>query len=128
MSYIDGFLIPVPEGKKEDYRKLAEWAAPIFMEHGALQVVECWGDDIPAGKLTDFFMAVKAEPGETVVFSWIVWPSKAVRDEGNRKVMADPRMQPMPAMPFDGKRMIFGGFAPLLDSGAPEAGKGLVDA
>jgi uncharacterized protein YbaA (DUF1428 family) len=121
MSYIDGFLIPVPEGKKEDYRKLAEWAAPIFKEHGALQVVECWGNDIPAGKLTDFFMAVKAEPGETVVFSWIVWPTRAARDEGNRKVMADPRMQPMPAMPVDGKRMVFGGFAPLLDSGAPNA-------
>jgi uncharacterized protein YbaA (DUF1428 family) len=128
MSYIDGFLIPVPEDKKGDYRRMAEWAATIFQEHGALQVVECWGDDIPAGKLTDFYRAVKAEPGETIVFAWIVWPSREARDEGNRKVMADPRMQPMNNMPFDGKRMIFGGFAPLFDSGSREAGTPLARA
>jgi uncharacterized protein YbaA (DUF1428 family) len=128
MSYIDGFLIPVPENKKDDYRRMAEWAATIFQEHGALQVVECWGDDIPAGKLTDFYRAVQVEPGETIVFAWIVWPSREARDEGNRKVMADPRMQPMNDMPFDGKRMIFGGFTPLFDSGSREAGTPLARA
>ena len=119
MSYIDGFVIPVPADKKEAYRKVAAMAAPIFMEHGATRVVECWGDDVPDGKVTDFRRAVQAEPDEVVVFSWIVWPSKAARDEGNRKVMADPRMPPggdMAAMPFDGKRMIFGGFAPIVDT------------
>jgi uncharacterized protein YbaA (DUF1428 family) len=128
MSYIDGFVIPVPEGKKDAYRQMAEWSAPIFKEHGALQIVECWGNDVPAGKLTDFFGAVKAKPGETIVFAWIVWPSRAAHDEGNRKVMSDPRMQTAADMPFDGKRMIFGGFAPLLDSGSQDLGKSLVDA
>ena len=117
MSYIDGFVIPVPADKKEAYREMAAIAAPIFREHGATRVVECWGDDIPDGKVTDFKMAVKAEPGENVVFSWLVWPSKAARDEGMRKVMADPRIQPGPDMPFDGKRLIFGGFELLLDTG-----------
>ena len=115
MSYIDGFVIPVPADKKEAFRKAAETAAQVFKEHGALKVVECWGDDVPAGKLTDFRMAVKAEPGENVVFSWIVWPSKAARDEGNRRVMEDPRMGPAADMPFDGRRMIMGGFERLLD-------------
>ncbi len=121
MSYIDGFVIPVPEGNKDAYRREAARAAPIFHEYGALQVVECWGDDVPAGKVTDFYRAVQAEPGERVVFAWIVWPSKAVRDAGYQKIMADPRMKPA-EMPFDGKRMIFGGFAPLFDSAAPEQG------
>lgn len=119
MSYIDGFVIPVPAGKKDDYRKLAQQAAKVFKEHGATQVVECWGDEVPDGKLTDFKRAVQAESSERVVFSWIVWPSKEARDEGNKKVMSDPRMNPPPAnMPFDGKRMIFGGFEVLLDSAA----------
>jgi uncharacterized protein YbaA (DUF1428 family) len=117
MSYIDGFVIPVPADKKEAYREMAAIAAPIFREHGATRVVECWGDDVPDGKVTDFKRAVKAEAGESVVFSWIVWPSKAARNEGNRKVMADPRIQPGPDMPFDGKRLIFGGFELLLDTG-----------
>ena len=117
MSYIDGFVIPVPVGKKAAYLEIAKKAAPIFREHGATRVVECWGDDVPDGKVTDFKRAVKAEDGETVVFSWIVWPSKKVRDEGNKKVMADPRMQMGPDMPFDGKRLIYGGFELLLDSG-----------
>jgi uncharacterized protein YbaA (DUF1428 family) len=115
MSYIDGFVIPVPAGQKEAYRAMAEKVAPIFMEHGATRLVECWGDDVPDGKVTDFKRAVKAEGDEVVVFSWIVWPSKAVRDEGNKKIMADPRMKPGPDMPFDGKRMIFGGFELMLD-------------
>jgi len=118
VSYIDGFVIPVPAGKKEAYRALAEKVAPVFMEHGATRVVECWGDDVPDGKVTDFKRAVNAQAGEVVVFSWIVWPSKAVRDEGSKKVMTDARMQPGPDMPFDGKRMIFGGFELMLDTGA----------
>ena len=118
MSYVDGFLIPVPKDKKEAYRAMAEMAAPIFTDHGALQVVECWGDDVPHGKMTDFYMSVTAEEGETVVFAWIVWPSREARDEGNKKVMEDPRMQWPGEMPFDSKRMIFGGFVPLLDTSA----------
>src|SRR5690349_17278330 len=117
MSYVDGFVIPVPEGNKEAYRKLAAMAAPVFLEHGATRIVECWGDDVPDGKVTDFKGAVKAEPGENIVFSWIVWPSKEVRDMGNKKVMEDPRMRPGPEMPFDGKRLIWGGFELMLDSG-----------
>lgn len=116
MSYIDGFVIPVKTDAKEAYRAMAAKVAPIFQEHGATSIVECWGDDVPDGKYTDFKGAVKAEPGETVVFSWIVWPSKAVRDEGNKKVMADPRMKMAPDMPFDGKRMILGGFELLLET------------
>ena len=116
MSYIDGFVIPVPADKKEAYRAMAIKAAAIFKEFGATRVVECWGDDLPDGKVTGFKLAVKAEAGENVVFSWIVWPSKVVRDEGNAKVMKDPRMQPDEGMPFDGKRMFFGGFELLLDS------------
>ena len=116
MSYIDGFVIPVPEAKKEAYREMAAKAAPIFIEHGATRVVEYWGDDLPDGKVTDFKRAVKAEGGENVVFSWIVWPSKAARNEGNRKVMADPRMTMTPDMPFDGRRLIVGGFDLMLDT------------
>ncbi len=117
MTYIDGFVIPVPAQKKEAYLELASRAAPIFKEYGALRVVECWGDDVPDGKVTDFKGAVKAEGGENVVFSWIVWPSKAVRDEANKKVMSDPRLSPGQEMPFDGKRLIYGGFEVLFDSG-----------
>lgn len=117
MAYVDGFVIPVQQGKKDAYRALAQKAAPIFLEHGALRVMECWGDDVPRGKLTDFQGAVKAEDGEVVVFSWIVWPSKEARDAGNKKVMEDPRMQMETDMPFDGKRMIYGGFQPLVDVG-----------
>jgi uncharacterized protein YbaA (DUF1428 family) len=116
MAYVDGYLIAVPTAKREAYHDLAAMAAPIFREHGALSVVECWGDDVPEGKVTSFPMAVKLEPGETVVFSWIVWPSREARDAGNAKVMADPRMQPPGEMPFDGKRMIFGGFEVLVEA------------
>lgn len=117
MSYIDGFVIPVPKDKKEAYRAMAAKAAPIFAEHGATRVVECWGDDIPDGKTTDFKTAVKAEAGENVVFSWVVWPSKAMRDAASPKIMADPRMKPGPdGMPFDGKRLIYGGFELMLDT------------
>lgn len=115
MSYIDGFVAPVPDANREAYIEHAEKVAALFKEHGALAVVECWGDDVPEGKLTSFPLAVKREPGESVVFSWITWPSRAVRDEGWKKLTADPRMQPgaMP-MPFDGKRLIYGGFEVLV--------------
>jgi uncharacterized protein YbaA (DUF1428 family) len=115
MTYVDGYVVPVPSGKKDAYRQVATEAAAVFKEYGATRVVECWGDDVPDGKLTDFKRAVQAESGEAVVFSWIEWPDKATRDAGMKRVMEDPRMQPGGEMPFDGKRMIFGGFAPLLD-------------
>ncbi|MCG7392992.1 DUF1428 domain-containing protein [Microvirga sp. ACRRW] len=115
MTYVDGFVIPVPAGNREAYRKVAAHAAPIFKEHGALHIVECWGDDIPDGEVTDFRKAVKAQAGENVVFSWIVWPSKEARDAGNKKVMEDPRLA-MSDMPFDTKRMFWGGFTTLIDT------------
>ena len=117
MSYIDGYVVPVPTGKKQAYRELAAKAASVFKECGALRVVESWGDDVPDGKVTDFKGAVKAKADETVVFSWIVWPSKKVRDAGVEKARKDPRMKMEDNMPFDGKRMIFGGFEVLLDVG-----------
>ncbi len=116
MSYIDGFVIAVPTRNKQAYRDMAAKVAPVFHELGATQLVECWGDDVPDGKVTDFKRAVKAEPDETVVFSWVVWPSKDVRDAALARMKEDDLMQ-MPAdAPFDGKRMIFGGFVPLLDT------------
>jgi uncharacterized protein YbaA (DUF1428 family) len=116
MGYADGFVVPVSEANKEAYRAMAAKAAPIFLEFGATRVVEGWGDDVPDGKVTDFRRAVKAEPGENVVYSFVEWPSKAARDEGWAKVMADERMKPdHDDMPFDGKRMFWGGFAPILD-------------
>ncbi len=117
MTHIQGFLIPVSATKRAAYLDMAKVAAPFFAEHGAARTVEAWGDDIPDGKLTDFKRAVQAEQGENVVFSWIVWPSKAARDAGNKKVMEDPRMKMMGSdMPFDGKRLIYGGFDLLLDT------------
>jgi uncharacterized protein YbaA (DUF1428 family) len=117
MSYVDGFVAAVPTANREKFRKHAADAAAVFKEHGALKVVECWGDDVPDGKVTSFPMAVKCEPGETVVFSWIVWPSREVRDAGMAKVMADPRVQPeVNPMPFDGKRVIYGGFEVVVEA------------
>jgi uncharacterized protein YbaA (DUF1428 family) len=116
MEYVDGFVIAVPEAKKEAYRQLAEEAANVFKDHGALSVVECWGDDVPEGKLTSFPMAVQRQPDEAVVFSWITWPSREARDAGMAASMKDPRMDHDPSkMPFDGKRMIFGGFRVLVN-------------
>ena len=116
MNYVDGFVVAVPAENKAAYQALAEKAAPLFKEFGALRIVECWADDVPDGKLTDFRLAVNAEENEEVVFSWIEYPSKAVRDEANQKMMNDPRMKAFgESMPFDGKRMIYGGFSPLLD-------------
>lgn len=118
MSYVDGFVIPVPMENKDAYKKMAARAWPIFKEFGALQLVECWGVDIPDGKLTDFKRAVAAQAGEQVVFSWIVWPSKEIRDAAHKKMYDDERMKSLGEMPFDGKRMIFGGFDILLGEGA----------
>ena len=119
-QYVDGFVVPVKPGKEEAYREMAATAAPIFREHGALRVVEGLEDDVADGKVTDFRRAVKLETGEKVVFSFIEWPSKQVRDEGWKKVMEDPRMQPDKdkEMPFDGPRMFWAGFAPLIDTRA----------
>lgn len=115
MTYIDGYLVPVPSRNKGVYRDLAKKAAAIFKEYGATRVVECWGDEVPDGKVTDFKMAVKATPEEAVVFSWVEWPSKELRDEGMKKVTADPRMKPSGDMPFSGERMIYGGFASIVE-------------
>jgi uncharacterized protein YbaA (DUF1428 family) len=115
MSYIDGFVVAVPVANKAKYLEHARKALPLFKEFGATRLVEGWGDDVPDGKVTDFRRAVKAEEGEVVIFSWLEWPSKATRDAGMKKMMEDPRMKAMGDMPFDGKRMIYGGFQPILD-------------
>jgi uncharacterized protein YbaA (DUF1428 family) len=115
--YVDGFLVPVKSAQREAYRKMASEAAAVWKDHGATQVIEAWGDDVPDGKVTSFPMAVKLEPDETVVFSWVVWPSREARDAGNAKVMADPRMQPDGReMPFSLERMIFGGFTAIVEA------------
>lgn len=117
MTYIDGFVAAVPTASREAFRQHAEIAAVVFREQGALQVVECWGDDVPEGTLTSFPMAVKRKDDETVVFSWILWPSRQVRDKGMQAVMADPRLRPETnPMPFDGKRAIFGGFEVIVEA------------
>lgn len=116
MAYIDIFVAPVPTANREQYKKHAEIAAVIFKEYGALSVAECWGDDVPDGKLTSFPMAVKLKEGEAVASGWLIWPDKATRDTGMAKMMEDPRMQPdVNPMPFDGQRMIFGGFQYLIE-------------
>jgi uncharacterized protein YbaA (DUF1428 family) len=115
MNYIDGFVAAVPTANREQYRKHAAATAEVFKECGALRTVEAWGDDVPAGKMTSFPQAVKLEPGETVVFAYVAWPSRQVRDVGIKKVMEDPRIKNA-EMPFDGKRMIYGGFQTILDS------------
>ena len=117
MPNTDGFGLAVPTARKEDYRRHAAGMAPLLREHGMTGMVECWGDDVPEGTLTSFRMAVKQADDETVVFSWMTWPSKEARDAGWKKIMEDPRMNMDPAtMPFDGKRMIYGGFSVLLEA------------
>lgn len=118
-GYVQGFVIPVPTARKDEYRDMAARVAPVFQEYGATRVVECWGDALPDGQITDFRRAVKAETDENVVFSWIVWPDKAACDAAHDKIWSDPRMAPDGPIPFDGKRMIFGGFLPILDTDAP---------
>ena len=118
-AYVDGFVLPVPEAKRQAYHDMAAKAAAKFKEYGARRVVEAWGDDVPDGKVTDFKRAVKAQDGESVVFSWIEWPDKATRDDSWAKIMADPDMQPdHENVPFDGMRMFWGGFAPIVDTAA----------
>jgi uncharacterized protein YbaA (DUF1428 family) len=119
-GYIDGFVLPVLPGKEGAYRDLAERASKLFREHGATRIVEAIQDDVPKGEVTDFYRAVKAEDGELVVFSFIEWPDKETRVAGWEKVMADDRMKPEGEMPFDGPRMFWGGFEPILDSVARE--------
>ncbi|MDN4547283.1 MULTISPECIES: DUF1428 domain-containing protein [unclassified Pseudomonas] len=115
MSYVDGFIAAVPTAQREQYLKHAEIAAAIFKENGALSVVECWGDDVPQGKVTSYPMAVKLKEDETVAMGWIIWPDKATRNAGMDKMMQDSRMQPdVNPMPFDGQRMVYGGFEILL--------------
>ena len=117
MPYIDGFVAAVPTANKEKFLEHARIAAEVVKEAGALNAVECWGDDVPDGKLTSLPMAVKKKDDETVVFSWITWPDRATRDAGMKKMMEDPRMQPdVNPMPFDGERCIFGGFDVILES------------
>ncbi|HKX78134.1 MAG TPA: DUF1428 domain-containing protein [Novosphingobium sp.] len=118
-AYMQGFVIPVPEGKQDDYRKMAEDAWGMFQKYGALRVVEAWQDDVKPGKQTDFFRTVKAQDGEKIVFSFMEWPSREVCDAAAAKMESDPEMQ-MPEgmeMPFDGKRMIYGGFVPVVELG-----------
>ena len=117
LPYVDGFVAAVPTANREAYLTHARKAAEVFKAHGALNAVECWGDDVPEGKLTSFTMAVKREDSEAIVFSWITWPSKAARDEAWPKLMADPRLsQENNPMPFDGKRLIYGGFQMIVNA------------
>lgn len=118
MSYIDGFVIAVPTANKQKFIQHANDGDSVFVEHGATRILECWGDDVQDGKQTDFRRAVNAKEDETVVFSWIEWPDKETRDAGMEKAMKDPRLSPQSnPMPFDGMRMIFGGFAPVVELG-----------
>ena len=116
MTYVDGFVAAVPTANRQAYLRHAAIAADVFKEHGALSMTECWGDDVPDGKVTSFPMAVQRGEDESVVFSWIVWPSRSARDEGMKKSMADPRLSPETnPMPFDGKRMIYGSFEVIVE-------------
>jgi uncharacterized protein YbaA (DUF1428 family) len=116
MAYVDGFVLPIPKKNVAAYKKMATLAGKVWMEHGALSYFECMGDDVPPGKVTSFYTAVKCKKDEVPWFSWIVYESKAARNKINKKVMADPRLAGMDPkqMPFDGKRMIFGGFKPMV--------------
>ena len=116
MSYVDGFLVPVPTKNLAAYRRMSTKAGKVWKEYGALEYIECVGDDVPPGKITSFPLSVKLKKGEVVVFSWIVYKSRKHRDSVNKKVMADPRIAEMGPenMPFDGKRMIYGGFKPIV--------------
>jgi len=114
MPYVDGFVIAVPTARKQEFIDHAGKANSVFKELGATRILECWGDDVPDGKLTDFRLAVQAKEDEIVVFSWIEYPDKATRDAANEKMSADPEAMQM-EMPFDGSRMFWGGFQPVLD-------------
>jgi uncharacterized protein YbaA (DUF1428 family) len=119
MTYVEGFIVAVPADKRDEYRRHAAGAVPLFEEFGATRLVEAWEDDVADGKVTDFRRAVQAKEGEKVVFSWFEYPDKAARDAASEKMMSDPRMEEMgKSMPFDGKRMVYGGFAPFVDEGS----------
>jgi uncharacterized protein YbaA (DUF1428 family) len=122
--YVDGFIVPVPKDKFDHYRRMAELAGKVWMEHGALQYFECVADDVKVGEVTSFPRSVQLKDDETVVFSWILYESRAHRDSVNAKVMADPRIKDMmdpKTLPFDGKRMIWGGFQSFLEFNADRA-------
>jgi uncharacterized protein YbaA (DUF1428 family) len=118
MTYVAGFLIPVPDGKKEAYVESARKAWEIFREYGATEVMEAWGDEVPEGKRTDFRRAVDLQEGETVCFSWMVWPDKETFRKCEASMETDSRWQEMGEMPFDGKRMIWGSFVPVFEARA----------
>jgi len=120
-AYIDGFVVPVPQAKREAYRELASKMAKVFRENGASRVIEAFSNDVSHGKVTDFYRAVKAEDGEGVVFSFIEWPDKQTRDDAWAKIMADESLRPQGEMPFDGKRMFWGGFEKILDTAQTHA-------
>jgi uncharacterized protein YbaA (DUF1428 family) len=115
MSYIDGFVIACPKASKDKFIAHAQLGDSVFIDLGARRVVECWGDDVPKGEVTDFQRAVKAHDDESIVFSWIEYPDKAARDKAGELMMSDPRFAALGEMPFDGKRMIYSGFAPIVD-------------
>ena len=119
MSYVDGFVLPVPEKNLADYKRMARKAGKIWREHGALEYIECVADDVQPGKVTSFPQAVKLKPGEVVVFAWIVYKSRRDRDRINKLVMSDPRLADMmdpKSLPFDGKRMFWGGFKKIVEN------------
>ncbi len=113
-GYVDGCLTPVAIDARAAYTDFAALSARLFVEHGAVRVVECWGDDVPPGRHTDYARAVDLQPGEAACYSWIEWPSKDARDAGWQAIMADPRMAGRD-LPFDGRRMLYGGFTPIFD-------------
>ena len=117
-GYVQGFVVPVPEGRREDYRKLADEVDSMFVEFGCTRIVEAWGDDVPHGAVTDFYRSVDAQDGEAVVFAFAEWPSKEACDAAAARMQNDERMKaPPPDMPFDGRRMIYGGFTPVVQLG-----------
>lgn len=115
--YVSGFVLAVPKSNKEAYRAMAEKGAAFFADYGCIEMVENWEDRVEDGKVTDFRRAVQAKPDEAIVFSWMIWPDKATADAAEKKMMNDPRMKEMGEMPFDGKRMIWGGFSPIFTMG-----------
>lgn len=121
-AHYQGFALAVPDRNKAEYVKMADWGWKLFQSHGALGVVEAWGDDVPHGKQTDFYRATKAEDGEIPVFSWVAWPDRATCDAAAKAMEADMGTGDMPPMPFDGMRMMWAGFEPIFDSGTPEGG------
>jgi uncharacterized protein YbaA (DUF1428 family) len=128
MTYVQGFVLPVETGNKQAYLDLATQCVPIFSDYGALRLVECWGDDVPDGNVTDMKRAVEAKPGETIVFSWIIWPDRETCEAAHGKMMSDERMSPQDPMPFDAARMIVAGFEQVYDTGRKDgASCGYID-